>query len=135
MSSKILVLLGALTTIAAVPAFAERPLKLSIPFDFNVGSADMEAGDYQVSFPNQSAVLIQRADRRQSAVVLTNHEQAKASAKNVGLVFQRYGDRHFLSQIWSPDSSTGRVVVQSKAEAELARRFTNADQVALRSKR
>jgi hypothetical protein len=135
MSNKILVLVGALTMITAVPAFAERPLKLSIPFDFNVGSTNMEAGDYQVSFPNPSAVLIQRVDRRQSTIVLTNHKQATASEKNARLVFHRYGDRHFLSQIWSPDYVNGRVVVQSKAEVELARRFTNGDLVALQPKR
>jgi hypothetical protein len=134
MFHKFLLILGAFTIVAGRPALAAQPLKISIPFDFKAGPTNMEAGDYQVSFPSPSAVLIQRADRRQSVFVMTNNEQSAARNVEAKLVFQRYGDRHFLSQVWSPDYSAGRVVIKSRDEAEFARRFVMGDLIALKPK-
>jgi len=66
MFNRLSVLLGTLALIAVVPALAERPMTVTVPFDFKVGVTNMLAGDYQLSFPNQSSVLIQSADYRQA---------------------------------------------------------------------
>jgi hypothetical protein len=38
------------------------------------------------------------------------------------LVFHRYGDEYFLSEIWPAGSSTGRGLPKSRAERELKRK-------------
>lgn len=54
------------------------------------------------------------------------------------LVFTRYDDQYFLSQVWSPADNTGLELPKSRSERTLARNAENAPQrmtVALNSRR
>jgi hypothetical protein len=43
-------------------------------------------------------------------------------ARNEGrLVFKKYGDTYFLSEIWSPDRTQGSALLKTKTEREMAR--------------
>jgi hypothetical protein len=135
MFSRLPILLGALALAIAVPALAEGPMTVTVPFDFKVGVTEMAAGDYQVTFPTPSAVMIQGADHRHAAIVLTYREDPGRSSNDAKLVFQRYGAQYFLWQVWSPDSTQSRVVPKSKNEVELAHRFRMGELVSLQPKR
>jgi hypothetical protein len=52
-------------------------------------------------------------------MVLTHGARA-ASGVEGKLVFSRYGDRYFLSQVFSAGSGVGRQIPKSKLERELA---------------
>lgn len=121
MFSKMIVAAAAGLLLSVVPAVAEQRMEVQIPFDFEAGATNMQAGDYEVSFPVNGAVLIQRSDRTGSIFLVTHATgSANTSALNK-LVFHRYGERYFLRQVWSAGYSQGRELRASKAEAEMAR--------------
>jgi hypothetical protein len=113
-----LVLLAAL----AVPAFHADPVVAAeIPFDFVVGSKALPLGKYTVRPLTQQAVMIQSEDTQSSAIVLTTAVQAPKTLETGKLVFNRYGDQYFLSQIWTVGNNTGRELSKSKLEREVAK--------------
>lgn len=113
--------------VVVVPAFSEERLKCDVPFGFTVGSQQWPAGSYEISFPSQSIVLIRGVDQKEAMFVMTSGSISKAGAQQGKLVFNRYGDRHFLSQIWSQGTERGHLVRKSKAELETAARHTTVD--------
>jgi hypothetical protein len=53
------------------------------------------------------------------------------------LVFHKYGDTYFLSEVWSSARSTGNSLPKSKTEGELSQRVSRAQisQVVLAARR
>jgi len=95
---------------------AQGPMQVKIPFDFTVGSKSFAAGDYTVR-PQANFVAIQSVDHASAIMTLTTGLEARTPLPQGKLVFHRYGDRYFLSQIWTRDS--GRELRPSAAEKEL----------------
>jgi hypothetical protein len=123
-----------LALVWAVPlAYAQTPsrLRANIPFNFVVGSQPLPAGDYSVKQVSQVAIVFQSEDSRSSAIVLTTAVQAKKIQEVGKLVFNRYGDQYFLSQIWTPSESTGREVTKSRVEREIANKMSNPEKKTL----
>jgi hypothetical protein len=118
---KIVTIAGLWLLVAAVAAHAEQPLSFKIPFDFNAGNVTLAAGSYEVSFPHQSTVLIRGNDSKHAAFVMTTRTGGNQDHQSK-LVFNRYGDRYFLSQIWAPGYDSGRRAAPTKTEKELASR-------------
>jgi hypothetical protein len=103
-------------------ARAEQSMVVKIPFAFTAGEVTLPAGEYRVqTLDNNSAVILIRcSDASQSAMVLSNAAQAKEPLAQSKLVFQRYNDRYFLSQVWKAGSIRGRQLWKSRAEKEIA---------------
>ncbi len=60
--------------------------------------------------------------QRVRAVVLTMPVHGKALDSRGVVVFHRYGDRYFLSQVRVAASETGRETLQAQDEVELAKK-------------
>ncbi|HSE98746.1 MAG TPA: hypothetical protein VLD57_10830, partial [Blastocatellia bacterium] len=69
----------------------------------------------------ENVLLIQSADKSRAAMILTNSVSGKSMQKTGKLVFHRYGDKYFLSQVWSPGLQVGRTVPASDIERSLDR--------------
>jgi hypothetical protein len=106
-------------------------MKVSIPFDFRVGSQSLPAGEYSVVPKSPSMVVIRSQDGHQSAPALTNAVQANQSSTDGKLIFNSYGAYHFLSQIWTPGEETGRKLIKSKIEQEVANLASQSDTTVL----
>jgi|SRR5687767_5133423 len=104
-----------------VPAQAERMIKIDIPFEFEAGQTKMPAGAYEVVFPGSNMVLIRSVDSKNATFLISNAVNAGKVPEFSKLVFNRYGDRHFLKEVWSIGYSQGRQLRPSKAEVEVAR--------------
>jgi hypothetical protein len=101
--------------------FAETPMVATIPFEFVAGKTTLPAGEYKVGDVSAgSAVLLIRSVDGRSAVMIITHGTGSASRAEGKLVFNRYGNRYFLSQVFSPGSSMGRELPKSKLEREIA---------------
>jgi len=129
MTTKILAtfVLGAL--LGVIPALAQRPLEFNVPFDFSIGAQSWSAGKYVVTFPHQSVLLIRTRDHKKGTFVMTNAAQSSTSSEPSRLVFNRYGEKHFLSKIWMPYSNDGRVLNKSKTETEIAAQITGGSTI------
>ena len=129
---------GLLLIGAAGPAAAQGSLNLSadIPFEFVVGNTTLPAGKYTVdNRPHPTMVLVQSEDARNTAIVLTNAVQSKGTLEEGKLVFNRYGDRYFLSQVWKPGNNTGFQIPKHRRERELAQRAALFERVIVLAKR
>ena len=115
--------LTALTVMASTRvAQAQEPLVVNIPFDFVAGNQALPAGEYsvQASGPERTLILIDRKDLAASAIINSNAVVTNEIQTQSKLVFNRYGDRYFLSQVWTAGNSRGRQLLKSRREKEMA---------------
>lgn len=122
----------------ALSVYAQSPsaLKADIPFDFSAGSAVLPAGQYVVkpaSLTNRDVTMILGKDKNSRVLVLTlNFEDWRNKDSDTGkLVFHRYGDHYFLARIIGPGEVTGKELMKSKAETEIARSTTTVQTIAV----
>lgn len=131
-SLRIVVILSFLMILVVSSAQAQsgREMTAKIPFSFSVGNKSFPAGEYRVTRLNtasdKAALAIKSADGRMSKIVLTMPVRASEPRESAQLVFTRYEDQYFLSQIWTPADQTGLELPVSRSEAALLARNTNA---------
>jgi len=98
------------------------PMVANIPFDFAVKNEHMAAGTYEVTVNRQnSTVLIRGGENGSATFALTSATLTPNTQTQAKLVFNRYGNRYFLHQVWKAGSDQGRELTPSKAEREYAR--------------
>jgi hypothetical protein len=110
------------SVLAATAAFAQNPtqLKADIPFDFIVGSKMLPAGQYTVSRGAAlGSVAIRSKDCAKTALVLAQAVPSAVTRATGSLVFHRYGETYFLSEIWNPGNNGQRLPAASR-ELEFA---------------
>ena len=112
-------------------ARAQEAMVVDIPFAFTAGNATLPAGEYRVQKMdrNSAVLLIHCWDARASALVITNAAQAKEPQTESKLVFNRYGNRYFLSQVWTSGSIRGRQLPISPREKEMPQLARNETKI------
>src|SRR5436190_23976143 len=88
--------------IAGVNAQTPSRVEANVPFDFVAGKASLKTGRYSLrkGFAGNSISI--RND--EGATTIVNAPLAigsRASKAGARLVFNKYGDKYFLSQIWT----------------------------------
>jgi hypothetical protein len=109
-------------------------MKADVPFNFIVGKETLPAGQYTIeSFGTVSGrtLLIRSEDNKPKALVNTNGAQVREASQQSKLVFTRYGDRCFLSEIRVRGSELGHRLPKSAREAEVAMDSNPQDVVVL----
>ncbi len=100
-------------------------MQANIPFAFTVGSRSLPAGEYTIrNTGNPYVLMFQAEDGSAGALTLTKHEtviRTDDPAADTKLVFNRYGNQYFLSEVVDGYAATGFVVPTPKAEQELAK--------------
>ena len=101
------------TAVASGQSNNANKLSANIPFEFNVGYKTMAAGEYTVQTVVSAgdALLIKSAD---------------ANKRHARLVFNRYGDRYFLAEVWNGVDDIGRQLLKSEEERAVEREFAIA---------
>ena len=115
---------GILTTLTlalliSVPLSAQTTAKATIPFDFTVGQTRMPAGTYEFNTLSHGVISIRDSKTAKSILSLVNSQEPSRAHSTPKLVFHRYGNKYFLSQV---SRGHGGAVVQlptSKLEDEL----------------
>ncbi len=105
----------------AWPARAQsNAIKVSVPFDFFIDGKVVPLGKYAISrstSPGSQALRISSADGRFNRSFNTFRAESERP-KPMQVVFNVYGNQHFLAQVFWPASVNGFQV--SKCAAELA---------------
>jgi hypothetical protein len=109
--------------------FSQGVIVADVPFDFYIGDKLLPAGEYsvgQITSSNDTGLLIRSADGRHAAIALTNATQGKRDQPDESkLVFNKYGDQHFLSIAWR-SGREGRMLIESRRERELKKELRMA---------
>jgi hypothetical protein len=115
----------------AVPAHAQTPgstMRVTIPFDFIVRGKPLPAGNYQMARINDSpeGLIIRNVnDKKDHVMFQTESVEPKRIPKRNEIVFHRYGDSYFLSEVLTAGQATGREVAPSRAERQLKREMAS----------
>lgn len=99
-------------------------LRANIPFAFKVGDKTLPAGHYLFKRARQNDDLVLQVSsvKGESTVFRNTIPATTLKAKDTGLlIFHRYNDEYFLSQVWPAGELTGRALPASRNERQLQR--------------
>lgn len=125
-------LAAALVTAATATAQIHRPMTVNVPFSFTAAKTSFPAGKCELRPTSHQHMLTLRCEGEPGGIFLTGHGAYRTPARTESvLIFNRYGSRYFLSQVWAAGSSDGVELSKSKVERELASAKRNSGQVVL----
>jgi hypothetical protein len=106
--------------------------KADIPFGFYVRDTALPAGSYTLQETNTLGVVqIRNNDTGKSIVVMAPPNQSGNTADSK-LVFHKYGDRYFLSELWLTGAAAVDCVSMGKLEREISKAPAALATVAMR---
>ena len=112
------VLVG-MVVVTNLPLHAQSlAMKVNIPFEFHCGDRTLPAGTYIVE--RRGEALLISDGKGNTAAALANGTKNKAYGLESMVVFKRYGDQRFLSEVRWSGISTARSLMETKAERKLA---------------
>ena len=120
-----------LALLIAAPARAQVPgttVRATIPFDFIVRGKTLPAGFYEIRRIGDSpqGLIIQNVNEKHDHVIFeTEPVQPKEIPNRGEIVFHRYGDTYFLSEVLRSGEETGQELMPSRAEQELRREMAS----------
>jgi hypothetical protein len=102
---------------------APRPLlNVGVPFEFVAGGMNLPAGQYDVFHTmNPNWIMLKNRDTHAIAVLLVHVSSPLIGQSSPKLVFNRYGEKYFLSQVWTEHDNEVHNCAKSSAERALAR--------------
>jgi hypothetical protein len=119
--------LAALVTAGGVMAQG-RAVRATVPFDFTVGDKLLPAGTYEISKPSAGIIEVQSREKHVTMLAAANYDSHE-SRNGSKLVFDKYGDQYFLSEILCQPSAINVNLPLSKSEqhARMQQAFVNQD--------
>ena len=129
------IVLGLMLVLSAVPGRADdtKKIKITIPFDFVVGSKQLKAGNYVVQSWGKSgdgALLFRSEDGGAQQIVFAVPVETNKTGNHERLVFHRYGGEQFAAQVWFMGNAEGYELIPGSRERESAANHPAADQLA-----
>ena len=121
---RVIALSGLLVLLTFSSAFgqSDRQTIIHIPFNFTAGEKAFPAGKYVIERiwkTSDTVWVIRRKDNVGKAMLMTRPVRANEAQQETRLVFHRYGELYFLSEIWTPGDQTGRRLQTSERERAL----------------
>ena len=110
--------------VTRVSAQSSHYFRVIVPFEFEISDKRFPAGEYivrRVSSDSPQWLAITSVNARTRQTVLTHKIRSGTLESESKLVFRRYGDQYFLSQIWEAGDSDGHELLTSRGEARLQR--------------
>jgi hypothetical protein len=99
-------------------------IEANIPFQFHVGNKTLPAGEYiihQLEGSDLTVMQINSADGKQSALFDVESAEAKSAPEKTELIFNKYGDRYFLSEIFDEGNVDGSKLIASRDERQASK--------------
>jgi hypothetical protein len=117
--------IGASLVLAASASAQTSVMRVDIPFAFSAGDETFPAGVYSVRMdqPFNRAMLLSGTQTRTTMVRLrlAAADRSPLNAVDGKLLFNRYGERYVLAEVWAPGRVEGWRTNTSRLEKELAR--------------
>ena len=110
--------------VASVHAQNAGSISVTIPFEFAAAGKTLPAGDYYVRRSLDGARVVMRIESKNCSLTvdLPTHGVQSADIQNESkLVFNKYGEQFFLSQVWAAGRSTGEELNKTSRERGLQR--------------
>jgi hypothetical protein len=99
-------------------------VEANIPFQFHAGNAKLPPGKYVIHVLDDSDLTmmeISSADGSTSALFQVRPAEASSAPAKSELIFNKYGNRYFLAQLFDEGNPSGSTVIESRYEKGLRR--------------
>jgi hypothetical protein len=108
---------------AASNASAQTSATFTVPFAFSANNWDMPAGSYNVQRLTYRIVSLRNLKTGRNHLLMVRPDDSERMTDTKGrLVFQRYGTRNYLKQVWIDCASVhSELVVRPRLEQHLAK--------------
>lgn len=109
------VLLGAVCTAQVSPAQITNEIEANISHSFIVGNTTLPPGQYDfrlISDSDLSTMTVTSADGKHSIEFLVREAQADHIPQHSELIFNRYGQKEFLSKIFEQGTRLGSAIAE-----------------------
>ncbi|MDP8982141.1 MAG: hypothetical protein M3O35_16290 [Acidobacteriota bacterium] len=106
--------------------------KADIPFGFYVHNTVLPAGSYTVQETGTSGVVQIRNNSTGESILTMAPPDRSGRSENSKLVFHKYGERYFLSELWLTGSAGVDCVSMGKLEREISKSPAALATVAMR---
>ncbi len=101
----------------------DTELRADVPFAFQYGSDHYASGRYTISDLSDRFVVLRSKSTTGAVMVQTSYGVTTTAGK---LVFNRYGNRYFLEQIWTPHDATHLECIKTRTEQRVRKELTVA---------
>jgi hypothetical protein len=97
-------------------------IEVNIPFQFHAGDAKLPPGKYVIHVLDNTdlgVMEISRADGSTSALFEVHQTQVNAAPAKTELIFNKYGNRYFLTKLFDEGQPSGSTVDKSRYEEKV----------------
>ena len=98
-------------------------LQANIPFQFHAGAANLPAGTYRIRMLDDNDLTlmeISNLDGTRSALMQVQDAEANSTPAKSELIFNKYGDQYFLSEMFDEGNASGSKVIESNYEKKIS---------------
>jgi hypothetical protein len=106
-------------------------LEADIAFQFQVGNTELPPGKYTIHMLDNSDLTVMEissADGKKSAVFDVRDDDANAPPADNELVFNKYGNRYFLAELFDESNPHGSAVIESRDEQRMDKAATKTQE-------
>lgn len=116
-------------------AIKQLVLRVDIPFAFVAAGVHLPAGEYIVYHPGDPyLVIIEKNDGRARAMAYVHPSPVDGAESVTKLVFNKYGDQHFLAQVWTERDQEVHHCFKCRMEKDLLAQIPNPQTVVIAAK-
>jgi hypothetical protein len=104
-------------------------IEVNIPFQFHAGNAKLPPGKYVIHMLNDSDLKIMEissADGSAAALFEVRDAEANSAPAKSELIFNKFGNRYFLSRVFAEDNPSGSAVEESHYEKTVSQKAADA---------
>ena len=122
-----------LTLLVVASAYAQMAgtaIRINIPFAFTLRGRSLPAGNYlirRITDEGDGLAIQNLQHSRAHSLFETEPVDERVAARHNELIFHRYGDQYFLSEIWTAGFETGRELPVSREERAVRRETAKND--------
>jgi hypothetical protein len=119
-----LAFLAPLVFVVQINAQKTTELVADIPFNFTACREQMPAGKYKIypiSSANPRMLLVRGEDNRSVEILCTRDVRASKPTSRGKVIFNRYGNEYFLSELWFAGDLSGNQVAMSEREQAIVK--------------
>src|SRR5882724_9308827 len=113
---------------------ADTAIKADIPYDFTVGTTTLPAGKYEIRTLGNidiNTLEIRSDDGHTTVIFETITAQADQTPDKTELVFNKVGDKYFLSRMWLEGNNIGNELEKSKMEKMLESQAITSENISV----
>lgn len=115
---RVIAILGVFLGLMVVGVRAQAPsrVEVNIPFEFAAGKTTLQPGMYSIRRLAGNYLALRSEDGKSTAILNAPINLSSSDVKSVErLVFDKFDDRYFLSQIWLTVDTGREIPVRRKA--------------------